>query len=342
MPPHPLGRDRVEPTDDGTVVLLSRRPKPWTARDETPGALVRAGTAVHWDEELFEVLRIEPREGGGFRHVLAPWDERMLVRSAVEYGAPEEAVAAPVPSELRVRSGAPPAGVAGWWDALPRPARDLSLGFLFAVLLGWFFPFRLMGEGFSFLVHELGHTAVAWLFGCTALPAIVLTIAFEQVKAAAVLIWGGIAYAAYRYRHLARWNVALAAAAILYPVIAFTKAYLTFFDLGGHLAEVLVASWAFRRALRKSGPGWERPIWAFFAFYLVARNVRLFAGVATSASDRTDYLTIAIAGQNDLVKVAATTGIPITAVSAVTAIVFVAVPLAALLSAFLGRSRTAA
>jgi hypothetical protein len=315
--PRPRGGDRVEEPGDGTVVLLSRHAKPWSTREEPGGrALPRAGSAVSWDDVLYEVLRIEPRESGGFRHVLAPWDESQIVRSFAEYGA-QGTSEAPEPASR--------------WERLPAPVRALAPGFVAAVFLGWLFPFHLMGEGFSFLVHELGHTLTAWLFGCTALPAIVLTIAFAQVVAAAVLIWGLIGYAAWRWRRVPRWNAGLAAAVAFYPFLAFTKAYLTAFDLGGHLAELLVAVLALRRALDPDRSEWERPVWSFLGFYLAARNARLFGGVALSASARTDYLTIAITGQNDLVKVAATTGIRLETLSAFTAFLFVAIPLAALL-----------
>src|SRR5512143_988669 len=111
--PRPLGRDRLEPTGDGTVVLLSLRPKGWSGREEGgPRSPVRPGTAVRWDGELFEVLRVEPRASGGWRHVLAPWDERNLVRSVVEYGE-GEAVPAPdseAPAEApEARADAAPA-----------------------------------------------------------------------------------------------------------------------------------------------------------------------------------------------------------------------------------------
>ncbi|MDX9735059.1 MAG: hypothetical protein RBU36_13095, partial [Thermoanaerobaculia bacterium] len=87
MVPRPAGRDRLEPTTDGTVVLLSLRPKGWSGREEGgPRAPIRPGTAVRWEGDLWEVLLVEPRAGGGWRHVLAPWDERNLVRSLVEYG----------------------------------------------------------------------------------------------------------------------------------------------------------------------------------------------------------------------------------------------------------------
>ena len=368
--PRPAGRDRLEPTSDETVVLLSLRPKGWSGREEGgPRAPLRPGTAVRWEGDLWEVLLVEPRAGGGWRHVLAPWDERNLVRSVVEYGAAGEPVAsevaAPAAEPLRPSDGGGGVGVsslpvpaapgatepspaspstkpevrgaqrvAAAWAALAPGVRALVAAFVPSILLGWFFPFRVMGEGISFFVHELGHTFVAWFFGCTALPAIVMTVVFEQNRAVAGLVWGGLVFLAVRYRRASRWNLAFAAVALLYPLLAFTKAHVTAFDLGGHLAEAAFAAWAFRRVVRSERPEWERVVWGFFAFYLVARNVKLFGGVAFSAAARTDYLTVAIAGQNDLVKVAATTGVALTTLAFLTALLFLVVPPAALGLAF--------
>ena len=368
--PRPTGRDRLEPTTDGTVVLLSLRPKGWSGREEGgPRAPLRPGTAVRWDGDLWEVLVVEPRAGGGWRHLLAPWDERNLVRSVVEYGesgGTVESEAAPPAAEATRPSGgiretassslpepavsgaaepppAPPStrpeargapGVAAAWAALAPGVRALLVAVVPSVLLGWFFPFRVMGEGISFLVHELGHTFVAWFFGCTALPAIVMTVVFEQNRAFAALVWGGLVFLAVRYRRAPRWNLLFAGAAVLYPLLAFTKAHVTAFDLGGHFAEAAFAAWAFRRAVRSERPEWERVVWAFFALYLVARNVKLFGGVALSAAARTDYLTVAITGQNDLVKVAATTGLSLATLAFLVAVLFLVVPLGALVLAF--------
>ena len=89
-------------------------------------------------------------------------------------------------------AGAPaPGGVSAAWRALSPAVRALVVAFVPSVLFGWFFPFRVMGEGISFLVHELGHTFVAWFFGCSAMPAIVMTIVFAQSRVFAALVWGG-------------------------------------------------------------------------------------------------------------------------------------------------------
>ncbi len=378
--PSPLGRDRIEPSTDGTVVLLSLRPKGWSGRQEvSTRAPVLPGTAVRWEGELYEVLSVTPRAGGGWRHVLAPWDDRFLVRDLVPYGmevgepprAARDGEASPAPGSPTsggeailptpvVRRGEPPsagvppaaepgalppaaaavpvpsrppreaAGVGEAWRALPPGVRALFVAFVPSVLLGWLFPFRVMGEGISFFVHELGHTLVAWFFGCSAVPVIVVTVVFAQSRVVAALVWGALVFLAVKYRRAPQWNVLFIASAVLYPFVAFTKAHVTAFDVGGHLAEVLFAAWAFRRAVRGGRAEWERPVWGFFAFYLVARNVKLFGGIVLSAETRTDYLTVAIAGQNDFVKVAATTGLELTTLAALVVVVFLVVPLGAL------------
>jgi hypothetical protein len=228
-----------------------------------------------------------------------------------------------------VEASKPGGGSAAWRNLSPA-VRTLLVAFVPSILLGWFFPFRVMGEGVSFLVHELGHTLVAWFFGCSAMPAIVMTIVFAQSRVFAALVWCGLVFLAVKYRRAPGWNAGFAVLAVVYPLVAFTQAHVTAFDLGGHFAELAFAAWAFHRAVRGERPEWERPVWAFFAFYLVARNVKLFGGVALSAAARTDYLTIAITGQNDMVKVAATTGLSLAAISALTALVFLVVPLGTL------------
>jgi hypothetical protein len=313
--PRPLGRDRLEPSDDGTLVLLSLHPKPWDAREgESTTAPGPSGTAVRWDDELYEVLRVSPRPEGGFRYVLSPWDERRIVRTCLDYGAE------PAAATVGDVAAAPSRGLLA--ALREEPLRPLVVGFAAGVLLGWFLPFRILGEGMSALVHELGHTATAWLFGCSALPAVVVTIAFEQSRVFAALVWAALVAAAVRWRRAGRWNVLLVTAAAVYPFIAFTDAYQVAFTLGGHLAEASVAVWAFRRAMNDGRYEWERAVFAFFGFYLAARNILLFGGVAWSADRRGAYLGGGVAGENDLVKAAAATGVPLPTLAALAVLAF--------------------
>jgi hypothetical protein len=332
--PSPYGRDRIAETEDGGLVLSSLRPKGWSGRPDVAGTAQAPGTAVSWDGAIYEVVRVETAPSGGTRYTLAPWDERQVIRKLERYGPPESVPAPPgTPPSPSLQPAA--AKVSDWWARIPGPVRVLLLGFVPAVLLGGLFPFHLMGEGMSFFVHELGHTAVALAFGRLAIPAVIMTIAFDQSRLAAGLIWLVIAGLAWRLRTVPGWRFPAAAAAVAYPLVAFTSLHLDAFNAGGHLAEVAVAALFFHRAVRGGlFSEWERPVYAFFAWYLWFRNVRLFLGVATDSQDRTDYLSIAITGQNDLVKLANDHGFGLASVAFAAFLLAAALPAIGLVLAF--------
>ena len=333
--PEPHGRDRVALLDNGQISLGSLRPKGWEGRDGSVGPVVRPGTAVQWDDALYEVLRVEPSPAGGTRYLLALWEDRLLVRSVVTYGRDHAGVVAAPPGSLSpVASSAADSGdVKGWgWSRLPRPLAVLILGGAPALLLGWFLPVRILGEGMSAFVHELGHAAVAILFGRLAVPAVILTVTFEQSVLAAGAIWAGLLFVCWYFRDfrdLRSTRFLLWGLAALYPFLAFTPLHLDLIHVAGHGAEVVIAAFFLYRALTGGlFAEAERPVYAFFAVYLWLRNARLFLGVATDPVARTDYLSIAITGENDLVKVASGHHLELSAVA------FVAFLVAALLPAF--------
>lgn len=347
--PTPQGRDRLEATPDGGLVLLTRVRRPWGAREGPEGrGQPRPGTAVRWEDELFEVVEAESRPQGGFRYLLRPWDERQLVRSVVDYpGAPSGAEAtsapepAPAPSTARAASEAAsrlPSGARELLARIPSGWRYVLSGALPALLLGWFFPFRVLGEGMSFLAHELGHTLVSWLFGRFAVPAVILTLTFEQSRLLAALVWAGILFLAWRLRDARRLRVLAWAAAAVYPVFAFTPLHVQAINLGGHAAEVAVAALFLARA-RRGGffADGERPVYAFLGTYLWMRNARLFFGVAFDAAARQEYRTVAITSENDLVKVASAAGADLAAVAFLTFLVCAVVPLLPLVLGRRGR-----
>lgn len=336
--PTPYGRDRVAEMGDGSIALSSLRPKGWIGRVETNGTngvVTTYGTAVDWEDVIWEVVRVESTPSGGTRYVLAPWDERLVIRSFVRYPG-EESPASLLPATGPVSAAARPAAAAtNAWKRIPSSVRILVLGFVPGVLLGGFFPFHLMGEGMSFFVHEMGHTAVALAFGRLAVPAVIMTITFDQSLLAAGLIWLAIGGLAWRLRSVPGWRLAAWAAAAVYPFVAFTQLHLDAFHLGGHLAEVTVAALFFHRAVAGGlFSEWERPVYAFFAWYLWLRNVRLFLGIATDAQARTDYLSVAITGENDLVRLANAHGFDLATVAFVAFVVSAALPAAALVLAF--------
>lgn len=329
----------METTPEGELVLLTRSRRPWTAREEPEGrGLARPGSAVRWDEELFEVVEADGRPQGGFRYLLRPWDDRQLIRSVVDYpgplAAPEE-TPVPAPPSTPPAAGPAfpthsplPAAARRVLDRLPSGWRYVLSGALPALFLGWFFPLRVLGEGMSFLAHELGHTLVSWLFGRFAVPAVILTLTFDQSRLLAALIWAGILFLAWRLRGARRLRAFAWAAAALYPVVAFTPLHVQAINLGGHAAEVAVAALFLARAL--SGGFFadaERPVYAFLGTYLWMRNARLFFGVAFDAAARQEYRTVAITSENDLVKVASAAGVDLAAVAFLAFVACAAVPL---------------
>ena len=89
--PRSFGTDRVEATPSGCVAVVCALPKGWVARrPAAPGAVLHPGTAVRWEDGLWEVLTAE-ETAGGVRYELAPWDERHAVRLLVPYDERSEA-----------------------------------------------------------------------------------------------------------------------------------------------------------------------------------------------------------------------------------------------------------
>ena len=90
--PTPLGTDRLEPGPDGRIVLVSSTPKGW--RPGASGVAARRaehpGTAVTWDDEIFEVVSVEPVADGGVRYGLAPWRTEVAIRTLERYDAASE------------------------------------------------------------------------------------------------------------------------------------------------------------------------------------------------------------------------------------------------------------
>ena len=85
------GSDRLGAgAEEGTWVLSSRLPKGWTAR--VPKELNRRefpGTAVLWEELLFEVMAVEHLPHG-VRYTLAPWSDSHAVRLSERYDEESE------------------------------------------------------------------------------------------------------------------------------------------------------------------------------------------------------------------------------------------------------------
>jgi hypothetical protein len=89
--PRPVLTDRLEAGPAGRVVLLSATPKGWRARKPaTRDSAEIPGTAVRWEESLFEVIGAVPAPGGEVRYELAAWDVRHSARHVWTYDEANE------------------------------------------------------------------------------------------------------------------------------------------------------------------------------------------------------------------------------------------------------------
>src|SRR5712692_180778 len=88
-----FGHDTVLPQKDGSFLLDCPMPKGWIGRKTgTQTSAEHPGTAVRWEEQIFEVVEAAPGERGGIRYRLAPWEGRHAIRVVAAYdGAAEEA-----------------------------------------------------------------------------------------------------------------------------------------------------------------------------------------------------------------------------------------------------------
>ena len=89
--PRALGDDRIEDASESEILLVCPISKGWGGR--TARTAVRAahpGTAVGWEDRIYEVLAAEPRSDGTMRYRLAPWEESQAIRSFERYDAEAE------------------------------------------------------------------------------------------------------------------------------------------------------------------------------------------------------------------------------------------------------------
>ena len=220
--------------------------------------------------------------------------------AAVLAGEPRPARGVPLEGEDETILGLPPR----WFVLLA--------GVLLAPVLTWTPLLRYMGWFLASLVHETGHTAVAWLLGCPAFPGIRLdghaaAVHREQVALLAVAWMAGLAGLAWTWRKRPpRLALAIAALAV-YPALAFTGAREGAFLLAGHLGEIAFAAYALVQSVHGGFTGTlaERCAHAGVGWYLLARDATLAWGLATSAAARGRYAQNGSFGlENDLVRFA--------------------------------------
>jgi len=105
--PRPFGSDRLELASSGHLRLTSTRSKEWVARRPAgPGNVLHPGTAIRWEEELWEVVDAGDAPGGGAWYELARWDDRHAIRLVLPYDETSEADGAEARRDVARRGAA--------------------------------------------------------------------------------------------------------------------------------------------------------------------------------------------------------------------------------------------
>ncbi len=90
-PPRASGADRIDGRDGEEIVLVCPVSKTWQGRtSRTTVRSAHPGTAVAWEERIYEVRSAEPLASGGFRYRLAPWEEGQTIRRFERYDEASE------------------------------------------------------------------------------------------------------------------------------------------------------------------------------------------------------------------------------------------------------------
>ncbi len=105
--PRPYGSDRVEERPGGRVRLSCPCPKEWTPRRPAErGLALHPGTAVRWEDEIWEVVVADETAAGTCDYELAPWDDQHAIRVLAPYDAASEAARAADRRDVGRRKGA--------------------------------------------------------------------------------------------------------------------------------------------------------------------------------------------------------------------------------------------
>lgn len=171
----------------------------------------------------------------------------------------------------------------------------LAVGFGAAFLAGFVLP-----QNFTWflcaLPHEMGHATIGCLLGHPSAPAISLHgHAWTGVgELRPWLVWAmaiGFATGAVALRRTLPACIALAAMAVLIPLMACTKAADVLISVAGHVGELAFATWCFTMAWTggRTDTPQERSACAMAGGLVQFANLKLTFGLLTSAAARDHY-----------------------------------------------------
>lgn len=89
--PVACGSDRLEIGENGSLLLFCGVSKGWLGRrPKTLTSPEYPGTAVQWEDKVYEVLEADPMPTGGARYRLRPWEETHAIRVLQQYDEASE------------------------------------------------------------------------------------------------------------------------------------------------------------------------------------------------------------------------------------------------------------
>jgi hypothetical protein len=167
---------------------------------------------------------------------------------------------------------------------------------------------------FVVLIHELGHSAISWLFGFPAIPAFdfmhgggISVWSPERWFVVVWLVYAGFGWLLYRYRHNSLTCQCLWVTVLLYSLCAFTPLHTGLRILMGHGFELIFAGIFGYRGLSGFAcrHSIERPLYLMLGQFTILYQLRFIAGLLWNTDIRAGYLQ-GKGGmiENDLVLVA--------------------------------------
>ena len=194
------------------------------------------------------------------------------------------------PRQLPGQSIATEIDVMGW--------RTVGASLILASLLLMSGQLTILFSPFLTLVHELGHTCLAWLFGYFAIPAFDfiygggMTLQSEtRVGLIMLAIYGGFGFLFYRYRRNDLTSRLLLAAVMLYCLCAYTAVHKLLMIAMGHGFELIFAGIFLYRALSGAACRYsiERPLYGMMGLFTILYDVRFAFRLLVDREVRTIY-----------------------------------------------------
>ena len=177
--------------------------------------------------------------------------------------------------------------------------------------LTWFPFLKFILSPLITIFHELGHTAVLWLFGYSAIPAFDFAngggVTMSDLERSPMIVWAwvlGFVILGWWQRERKGVLIALAVVAVVYFYMYNSTRETLAITLGGHAGEVVFGAVFLYRGLT----GWgckleaERPLYAFLGFMNFFAGLHLgFALMGSNSMEKYWYLQGKGGIDNDLV-----------------------------------------